>query len=192
MTDEVPLLYGSEPPCVQLMNTIWADRDGMHDVLDSMSKGRDWIGRARLTISGRITRDDLRRLRTIRDALRRLAAVSVEDNRSAAVDAALPVAEALSVVNGLIETQSPWLSREPGSGFTVGWQSSAKEFDKTLALLALEGAQLLAQESTAELKACYGPGCVLYFVKDGARREWCSPGCGNRARVARHYRRQRA
>jgi predicted RNA-binding Zn ribbon-like protein len=31
----------------------------------------------------------------------------------------------------------------------------------------------------------------LYFVKRHPRREWCSAGCGNRARVARHYHRHR-
>nr|WP_137969774.1 CGNR zinc finger domain-containing protein [Streptomyces antimycoticus] len=34
-----------------------------------------------------------------------------------------------------------------------------------------------------------GPNCLLFFVKHHARREWCSPACGNRVRVARHYRR---
>ncbi|WP_317183827.1 CGNR zinc finger domain-containing protein [Intrasporangium sp.] len=42
------------------------------------------------------------------------------------------------------------------------------------------------------MRACYGPGCVLYFVREHTRREWCSAGCGNRARVARHYHRTRS
>ncbi|MET9049418.1 CGNR zinc finger domain-containing protein, partial [Streptomyces sp. NPDC004362] len=33
------------------------------------------------------------------------------------------------------------------------------------------------------------PNCLLFFVKNHARREWCSPTCGNRMRVARHHRR---
>ncbi|MFI6847287.1 CGNR zinc finger domain-containing protein [Kitasatospora sp. NPDC050467] len=37
-----------------------------------------------------------------------------------------------------------------------------------------------------------GPGCVLYFVKKHPRREWCSAGCGTRARAARHYERTEA
>ena len=36
-------------------------------------------------------------------------------------------------------------------------------------------------------RATHAPGCVLYFVQDHPRREWCSTACGNRARVARHY-----
>ncbi|MEV8411642.1 CGNR zinc finger domain-containing protein, partial [Streptomyces niveus] len=30
-----------------------------------------------------------------------------------------------------------------------------------------------------------------FFVRSHPRREWCSADCGNRARVARHYRRRR-
>lgn len=37
------------------------------------------------------------------------------------------------------------------------------------------------------LRRCEGPGCGRYFLKDRAHRNWCSLGCGNRARVARHY-----
>jgi predicted RNA-binding Zn ribbon-like protein len=36
------------------------------------------------------------------------------------------------------------------------------------------------------------PGCVLLYVSDHPRRQWCSNACGNRARQARHYRRTHA
>lgn len=48
---------------------------------------------------------------------------------------------------------------------------------------------LFAGPDQERLKACLAPGCVLYFMQNHPRREWCSAGCGNRARVARHYRR---
>jgi predicted RNA-binding Zn ribbon-like protein len=59
-----------------------------------------------------------------------------------------------------------------------------------LARLAAEAVDLLARPST--LGVCEAPGCVLYFVRDRPRRQWCSAACGNRARVARHYRRHRS
>jgi predicted RNA-binding Zn ribbon-like protein len=55
-------------------------------------------------------------------------------------------------------------------------------------LLDLEVDDLLRPRQ--ELRACQGPGCVLFFIRD-RRREWCSHGCGNRARAARHYARAR-
>jgi predicted RNA-binding Zn ribbon-like protein len=42
-----------------------------------------------------------------------------------------------------------------------------------------------------DLRACGAPGCVLMFVKDHPRREWCSVACGNRARQARLTARRR-
>jgi predicted RNA-binding Zn ribbon-like protein len=57
-------------------------------------------------------------------------------------------------------------------------------------VIALEASDLLTQ-GAAGLGACHGPNCVLYFARVPARRQWCSTGCGNRARVARHHRRRK-
>lgn len=62
---------------------------------------------------------------------------------------------------------------------------------RTLATITAEAVELFTGERHSRLRACYAPGCVLYFVKDHPRREWCSAACGNRARAARHYRRHR-
>ncbi|MCB0944909.1 MAG: CGNR zinc finger domain-containing protein, partial [Mycobacterium sp.] len=51
--------------------------------------------------------------------------------------------------------------------------------------------ELLTGPAAVRLRACNAPGCVLYFVKTHPRREWCSEGCGNRVRAARHYQRTR-
>jgi predicted RNA-binding Zn ribbon-like protein len=52
--------------------------------------------------------------------------------------------------------------------------------------------ELLSSPARDLLRACPAPRCVRYFVKDHPRQEWCSPSCGNRARVARHYQRHTA
>ncbi|MDR6317410.1 putative RNA-binding Zn ribbon-like protein [Actinoplanes couchii] len=57
--------------------------------------------------------------------------------------------------------------------------------------MADEAIALFTGAARDDLRACPGPGCVLHFVRDSPRREWCSPGCGNRARAARHYARSR-
>jgi predicted RNA-binding Zn ribbon-like protein len=41
------------------------------------------------------------------------------------------------------------------------------------------------------LRRCQAPDCILFFLQQDPRQHWCSPGCGNRARVARHRARQR-
>ena len=62
--------------------------------------------------------------------------------------------------------------------------------DALLARLARDATGLLAGDH-GELGACGGPSCILLFARTRPRQAWCSPACGNRARVARHYRRTR-
>jgi predicted RNA-binding Zn ribbon-like protein len=61
------------------------------------------------------------------------------------------------------------------------------------ALLAEAAATLLADPAVARVKECEADDCVLLFLPAHPRRRWCSPArCGNRTRVARHYRRHRS
>lgn len=63
-----------------------------------------------------------------------------------------------------------------------------------LAVVAESAATTLADDDLTRLRACQNPGCLLFFydtTKNGGRR-WCSMAvCGNRAKVAAHYRRGR-
>jgi predicted RNA-binding Zn ribbon-like protein len=74
---------------------------------------------------------------------------------------------------------------DPEPHVTVG--TAGRPVAAALATLAEEAMHLFAGPLHDEVRACQGPGCVLHFVRDSLRREWCSPGCGNRARAARHY-----
>ncbi len=65
----------------------------------------------------------------------------------------------------------------------------ASRADVVLSALAADSIELLTGPDVENLRSCGAPGCVLMFVKDHPRREWCSGPCGNRARQARHYRR---
>jgi predicted RNA-binding Zn ribbon-like protein len=186
--DDVPDLYPSEPLPVRLMNTVWANRDGVHDSLTSVAQLQQWARQCGVRPSTGLARADLDRARSLRDALRRLAAELLDDRRSGAVSARLTAEEALSVLNGFLATCVPELRAEGGPGLHRDWRSSVSGFERELVTVALEASDLLAK-GRAGLGACHGPGCVLYFERVPARREWCSAGCGNRARVARHYRR---
>jgi predicted RNA-binding Zn ribbon-like protein len=63
--------------------------------------------------------------------------------------------------------------------------------DVVLGVIATDAIALVGGAHAELLRACEAPGCVLMFLKDHPRREWCSAACGNRARQARHYRRHR-
>ncbi|MBZ9643780.1 CGNR zinc finger domain-containing protein, partial [Streptomyces sp. PSKA30] len=59
------------------------------------------------------------------------------------------------------------------------------------AVLAQAAIAFLASPDRQRLRACHAPRCVRYFLKEHPRQEWCTPSCGNRARVARHHERHR-
>ena len=60
-----------------------------------------------------------------------------------------------------------------------------------LAFIATQAAEFLSDPSkVSRLRRCANPACSMIFIAVNPRRSWCAPGiCGNRVRVARHYRR---
>jgi predicted RNA-binding Zn ribbon-like protein len=195
-----PLL--GEPLPVELMNTIWADRDGVHDALATPEQACGWLRAIgdRLApqppaVTAWLERPDgvapaVDQLRPLRDALRRLAA----ETTSASPPATRNRVDALRVLNRACAAAPTWSSLrwtrddEPRREL----HSDATPAQVVAATLAEQAVDLFTNEHAAGLRACPAPGCVLYFVKQHPRREWCSAACGNRARVARHYRRHRA
>ncbi len=126
----------------------------------------------------------LARARALRDAVRSLL--------TATVAGTAPGPEAVETVNRTCRRAPIW--RE------LAWDdndpramphTAADPVTAALAELAQQTVDLLSGPRRHELRACGAPRCVLLFVRDHPRREWCSPSCGNRARVARHYQRHR-
>ncbi|MFC5729282.1 MULTISPECIES: CGNR zinc finger domain-containing protein [Nocardioides] len=200
-----PLL--GEPLAVEFMNTIWADRDGIHDALATPSEMqgwlqvgpqlpaipdedlRDWIA----TAPPREVEDTAARLRELRNAVRRLAAVQTADPRERAASATKDVDQALEVVNAAAASAPHWSHmtwrRNNAPDREVHTQAA---LGSTIpAVIAEQVIDLLTSDVRDGLRACLAPGCVLYFVRQHPRREWCSTACGNRARAARHYARHR-
>lgn len=190
VTASLALLLPDEPVPVRLMNTIWADRHGVHDALTTTENLRLWL--AAVAPEEELAPDstDLSRFRTLRDALRRLAAVATDDTRPAAASATTDMDNAIADVNKAARQALTWpqLDYEDGE-LVVNEVGKATSGPRALSSIAKESIELLTGDDRPRLRACYGPGCVLYFVKDHPRREWCSNACGNRARAARHYQR---
>jgi len=196
-----------EPLPVELMNTIWADRDGVYDALTTPAEAWRWL----VDVSPRLSAsaagfhpldapprpDTLAavaiRLRGLRDALRRLAAEQTGDDRAAAQSPVTTRDGALDVLSDACASAPSWSGLQwPEKSFPRRVVRSKREpAHVAVSLLAELGTTLFSEESRTRLRACMAPGCVLYFVKEHPRRAWCSTGCGNRARVARHYQRHR-
>jgi predicted RNA-binding Zn ribbon-like protein len=188
---EIADLLPDEPLPVRLMNTVWADRQGLHDDLTTVDGLEEWLRRAGLAGADQAGPDDLAAFRRLRDAMRRIAAHLTGDERPAATAGSSELASALACLNADTASCAPALVPD-GGGLALRWHPGPRETDRSRAELALAAARLFTGEEAGLLRACGGPGCVLYYLRDHPRRGWCSAGCGNRARVARHYDRHRA
>jgi predicted RNA-binding Zn ribbon-like protein len=190
VTASLALLLPDEPVPVRLMNTIWADRHGVHDALTTTENLHTWLTAVAPEDRPAPKSADLSLFRTLRDALRRLAALVTDDTRPAAASATTDVNKAIADVNKAARQAPTWPQLDYEDGELVASEAGrATPGLRALSSIAKQSIELLTGEDRPRLRACYGPGCVLYFVKDHPRREWCSNACGNRARAARHYQR---
>jgi predicted RNA-binding Zn ribbon-like protein len=181
-----PLL--GEPLSLDLVNTR-IRRDGADvDLLDKPSALATWLAAeaGRQPWSGAATAADLQAVRALRDAIAALLAA-----RHTGVP---PLPAALRAVNKILSTSAPttklvWTSAGP----RVKVQVAMSKRDALLHALAMDAVVILASPQVNLLRTCEHPDCVLQFLAHNPRRRWCSAAaCGNRARVARHYFRQRA
>jgi predicted RNA-binding Zn ribbon-like protein len=69
---------------------------------------------------------------------------------------------------------------------------NASPDDAFLADVAASAIGLVGGPGRDRLRRCGAPGCGRWFVASRPRQRWCSPNCGNRARVARFQQRHRA
>lgn len=181
-----------EPITVRFMNTIWADKNGLHDDLGFPLDLYDWLG----AISSdykieAVTGEEHARARQLRDSLRKLAAFITEDTRLAAASPIQDVAEAIRRVNDVAADLPREKLIQLNGKLMRAEDSNASPTSAALATIANDAIDLFTGPKASRLRACQAPGCVLYYFKSHARREWCSEACGNRVRAARHYERVR-
>jgi hypothetical protein len=214
--EEAGILPG-EPLPVRLMNTIWADRRGVrHDSLVTVPELAAWLDATDLIAgSTQVEAGDLAQARLLRDTLRLLAGVATAGRLEAGGEGAMTAGtSAAAEVEGAVTADSTApdeadisvavaavnaIAAAGHSAPRIGARGGRLIADVTpagapvaaaLSVVAVQAIGLLT-DPDSPLRACHAPGCVLYFVRDHPRREWCSAACGNRARAARHYRRHR-
>jgi predicted RNA-binding Zn ribbon-like protein len=181
-----------EPVAVRFINTVWADRAGIHDALRSAADLERWLEHVRPLPEHkayRVGHEDLVRFRTLREAMRCVAILATADDRPVAAMVTASPADSIELINRIARegAEPPRLEYTHGTIQRIRPEPSTLPA-RALARIALEMIDLCAEPDTPKLGACRAPGCVLYFAKRPPRRTWCSPACGNRARVARHYR----
>ncbi|MEO3795832.1 ABATE domain-containing protein [Nonomuraea sp. B10E15] len=180
-----------EPLPIELGNTTHAVRgrvrDGLHTVEHLAAWLRDMRDRLAVPLSDAdlqdVTGDDLHRARELRGVIRALA--------DAAVTGQDPAPDTVATLNRHAGSVPRWHELRLGPEPQLVVRTTGRPVAAAVAALAEDAVTLFAGPVRHEIRACQAPGCVLYFVRDSPRREWCSGGCGNRARAARHYAKKR-
>ena len=173
---------------VDFVNTKIVRRGERLDLLQDNADLIRWAQEAGRSIDRKLTTGDLSSAKTLRSALQDLFQTSMEQ-RSAAPGSLTTVNQYLAkhVVQEVLQVN-------PDNGdLELVPAETASSVSSLLADIAYEGAVLLASPQASQLKHCNNPECVLIFLDTSRnqQRRWCSMDtCGNRAKVAKHYRKQ--
>jgi len=178
-------VVGEPVVAVDLINTVAGPGSPLAEDLLSTDRDADawWQIEGSRVPDGE--RPDLRALRRLRSALRETIEALVDGRpvpHAAVSDLnffmqSVPASTRLLLTGTGLRAQTQWHEEYGGN--------------PRLAFIAAQAAEFLADPARASrLRRCANPACLMIFVAVNPRRSWCAPGvCGNRVRVARHYRR---
>lgn len=174
-----------EPLALDLANSRICREGSVVDLLDTPAALDGWLHAQakRLSWAGSASTADWRAVCALRAVIIELFRAWHEHSRPAAA-AVTKVNQALSAPN--VRMRLVWTGRKPGLVSSV----ARSRRSALLGELAADAITVLTGPQAERLRQCANPDCILQFVADNPRRRWCSSVlCGNRARVARHYRR---
>jgi len=158
----------------------WQSAAGRPGMTEAKAPGREWGG-------GAESMDALKRAVAFRSELRKMAGCLASHK---------PVPRtAVGAINELLRRGAAYGQLTPvGRGFARQVHRDVREPLDLLVPVAEDAADLLCDGNPSRVRKCGNPECVLFFY-DTSRsrtRRWCSMDfCGNRAKVAAHYRRRR-
>jgi predicted RNA-binding Zn ribbon-like protein len=197
---KISFLFVGNQRCLDFINTSFVVNGGPVDLLATFSDLVTWLVEVDLLSEKegkKIKRqwakqvegtETLEQARAFRDTLREMVE-RIADGR--------PVPQAaIEAINGTLRYRIgyPQLTRRNGK-FERGYLAESQEANQVLGLLGEVATNLLCTCDHSLIKKCQNPLCVLFFydtTKNHARH-WCSMTlCGNRSKVAAHYRRHRS
>jgi predicted RNA-binding Zn ribbon-like protein len=193
----VPFLFLANQPCLDFINTDLVMNGQPTDLLSSFQDLVAW-----LVQGGLLPEKDAARIKGggSRDAMETLkqakAFRSTMRNMAERLAARKPVPQAaLALINQLLRHRIGYAQVTRRNGmFERRYEAGFEDANHVLGLLAEAASDLLCTCNLSLVKQCQNPACVLFFydtTKNHARH-WCSMDlCGNRSKVAAHYRRHR-
>lgn len=170
-----------------LVNTKLVGPDGGDlDLIGTPAEATRWLTDRVLGAGTPIREADVARLAELRSAVHGLF--------TARADVREPDRHSVDVVNSAARAvaRTPLVIWSP-DGPRREWASSkANSVDDAMARMAADAIDVVCGDRATTIRRCEAHGCVRLFLREHARRRWCSTTCGDRVRAARHYRLQQA
>lgn len=114
---------------------------------------------------------------------------AVRELLAALAEGRAPSSAAMSTVNAEARADAAALALTWADGPEREWVSTRPgSLDAALATLARDAIEVVSGELGPLVRPCEAHGCIRYYVREHARRRWCSTTCGDRVRAARHQR----
>ena len=193
-----PFLFVGNHPCCDFINTELILDGRRTDLLEVCADLVKWLIRSELISVGEGKEIEAKMGQAERERLLSEAKAF----RTILREMADQIVARTAVPQSAIETINRLLSQRPGypqlqrtkGRFGRHFYSTTQGSAQLLALLAEAAGDLLCTKDLILVKKCRNQGCILYFydTTKNHTRQWCSMNlCGNRMKVAAHYRRQK-
>lgn len=191
-------LFVGAHPCLDLINTQLMVKGEPRDLLENFDDLSSWLRQANLLTASQS--------KLARNHLNNEEAASLLERakifRATLRVVAERIAAGKAVPDSAIDTTNQFLAQRPGytilvrtkDGFKRQFHSMAIQQVELLAPIVEAASDLLSSDRLCLIKKCANAACILYFLDTTKNhtRNWCSMQmCGNRMKVAAHYRRSR-
>jgi predicted RNA-binding Zn ribbon-like protein len=199
MVSGYSFLWVANQPALDFVNTELLQAGERVDLLQDFEAVVHWLGGARL-LAGETPASALAHFQQARDrtklvdearemrgALRQLIEQRIAGKRASTA--------LLNQINAYLELDAGHARlTTTSSGVVRRFERQLRAPRQLLQPLASAAAELLCDIEPARIKPCANHACILYFLDTSKNqtRRWCSMElCGNRTKVAAHYRRRR-
>ena len=167
---------------LDLANTVAVDKGVAHDLLASVGDYQRWAQAA--ARSPELTTEEAAAIAAARPRLLALREHIRVVLHATAAGQPLPGA-AVAALNTASRAAAQW--PELGDDRQIEQHALGDAVQRLLARYA-RSAMEIAAGGRAKLRVCGAPSCGMFYRPRRPQQRWCSVPCGNRARVARHYR----
>ena len=172
---------------IDLVNTEIMEAGARTDLIGTPEQVQQWLTASNLAWRGKWTAAELKTAHELRDAIR--------EGLETKTAGTAPSKQALDTINRHLD-QFPQVRHLTFKDGVYSLEPCATHLspEQAIGWLATAAAELLATADPKMIKRCASHSCILWFkdVSRGRKRRWCSmETCGNRFKVAKHYRASR-